>query len=62
MQATSSAGNGVSIVALRAMGRVNRRSKHRVPVASQNGDFVTTKIKKKKQYKNVHSLNGRLTT
>ena len=41
------AGDDWSILALKPMGRVNQSLKQRVPVAPQNGDFVTTKIKKK---------------
>ena len=49
MQATESTGNGVSMLALKPMGRVNQSPKQRVQVARQNGDIVTAKIKKKKK-------------
>ena len=45
-QATESTGDDASTLALKPMGGVNRSPKQRVPVAPQNGDIVTAKLKK----------------
>ena len=57
MKTISRAGDGLSILVLKPMGGVNWSLKQRVPVASQNDDIVTAKIKNKKQNKN--DLNER---
>ena len=46
-QPTESAADGVSILALKPMGRVNRSPKQRVPAAKQNDNIVIAKILKK---------------
>ena len=42
-QATESAGDAASTLALKPMGRVNQSPKQRVPVAPQNGDLSAQK-------------------
>ena len=44
-QVTESTSDGVSTLALKPLGGVNRSPKQRVPVAPQNSDIVTTKLK-----------------
>ena len=61
MQATESAGNGASTLALKPVGGVNRSPKQRVPVDPQNGDIATAKefLKKKtKQQKPIISFQA----
>ena len=43
VQATESAGDGASTMALKPLGRGNQSPKQKVPVAPQNGDIVTAK-------------------
>ena len=45
-QVISSTGNGASTLALKPMGGVNQSLKQRVPLAPQNGNIVTAKLKK----------------
>ena len=45
-QATSSAGNGASSLALKPIGGLNQSLKQRAPVAPQNGDLSLQKLKK----------------
>ena len=57
-QVKESAGDGASTMALKSMGRGNQSPKQRVPVAPQNGDIVTAKIKKKKKTSLPSQANG----
>ena len=52
-QATLSASNGVSTMALKPMGPESTKVQNRVPVAPQNGGIVTENYFLKKQQKNI---------